>query len=348
MSIIEFLLSLLIISIYSYISDTLNKYKKKSIIFFFLFLVIFSFFIGLRVNGGHDYENYLYVFQHNISTDTFGINIINKLIYDINLDYSWVTFLFTFIAGFFVYINAYKNNTLFLSVIFSFLIGYIFFINNQIKQGIVASVFIYSLVYIYNRNFIKYYLLIIVSSITFHLSGLFLLLIYFIPKLKLNLFLVISSLSVAFLLVKFNLIHSIYVDLLKTMPLYGEIYSWRMEHSVQYINSGYYLIYHILLMSYIVYYKHLLNKYLLSITYIGTLLFILTINSDLLERFMFYLLYIKYIALIDIFLYVNKKNYLELFIFILVFLLMFINFFLELGLGWGKHGSNSFNWYFFY
>lgn len=347
MATLVFLTSMLPLLTFAYLHDSLKDINRDKFIFFIFFVILFMIFIGARIGGGHDYENYLEGFLISNQTNSIGLNFISTIVANMGFDFFVVTMVLSFIFAYFSYKRFHEQNILFPAVLMSFVIGFIFFSTNQIKQALVAAVFIYSLVFIHERRFLKYFFALTVSSFLFHISGLILLLLYFIPRNSINFLIGSALLVLAFILVKLDLVFYYYSEILKLVPVYGEIYAGRIDRLKQNVGSGAYLIYHIVIMMYILYHRKKVPGYLVNIVFAGTIFFVLTINSDLAERLSFYLLYLQFIplALILKSIVVNK-SVVEILIFFTLFVFMSINYLLQLCCEFGKHGVGNFSWFF--
>ncbi|MUJ26428.1 hypothetical protein GNP73_00315 [Aliivibrio fischeri] len=328
--------------------DYLDKGSHKNFIFF-IFCFFISSLIGLRYGAGHDYHNYELIYNH---IDQIWLNVsmfsspafffINKVTHDVSFGFGFTSFLFALLAIFFSLYRSVKSNTLALSTVFIFLCGFVFFINNQIKQGIVASVFIFSIRYIEIRDFKRFFICIFTSSIMFHPSGVLLLVTYIIPNRKIDykLFFLVSV--VLFLLVKNVDIYSYYVDTLKSLPFYGEKYYLRFERGIQYIGSGTTIIVNIIIATFISKYYESEYRRGLNIYLVGILLYIAFINSEFLERFFYYFIYMYFIFFPSI--YSKKRKSMDWLVVLLVTAIILFNFVAEAEFGYGKHGASQIEW----
>lgn len=175
-----------------------GKYKffLGKIILAFLVFFPLTFISAFRYDVGVDYLfTYVPVFQSTIYWKEFPerISTYNKLWYYfiIFLSYFSTNYIIFFIVtsviiNFFTYSSILKNSVnIYYSILLLILTRYYFFSLNQIRQFIVISAFLYSIKFITNREFKKYFLLMI-SMIFVHTSALIYLPMYFVGKMKLK------------------------------------------------------------------------------------------------------------------------------------------------------------------
>ncbi|EPG7578468.1 EpsG family protein [Providencia huaxiensis] len=337
-------------SLLAYFIDLVKSKKQKQFIFS-MYCMLLAYFLGSRYGAGHDYFNYektyesIAIITQNIPTFSSPLFFsLYELSNYLSLPFTVALSIFSLITIYQCLYRSMTRNELLYSFIFLFLSGYIFFINNQIKQALVSATFIFSLYYLEKRNFWKYFSLIILSSISFHPSGIFLVLCYFITEKKIDYkFYLLACISGLIVVTKFD-VYTQYVDLIKSLPLYGEKYATRFDKTIQHVGSGLTILYHIIIATvvckfYSGNYKRGVNIYL-----IGVLLYIIFINSEFLERFFFYFIYLSFLFFPNII--KNKKSITSWFIVFFTIILMIVNFIAEAAYNYGKHGASGITWMF--
>ncbi|GEM_PF-1891993 len=194
-------------------------YKNKNISFvkyidlcFFYLLLIFMwmFFAGNR--GNADYENYL-VYYNFYSLHIFdgvwysdlekGFSLLMKLSNFFNLTYSQFLGIYSFIALFLISNSILKYSKLrFITLLLYF--SYQFFLDSvQIRNFMLLAIFLFSLRFLVDwysndkkSSLVKYVLLVIISS-QFHITGLFFILPVFFKRIKLKkMFYIVTTITI--------------------------------------------------------------------------------------------------------------------------------------------------------
>jgi transmembrane protein EpsG len=163
----------------------------------FLILILVFFFYGWRhIDGGSDYRNYVETYNL-IVTDSSLLNQYYR-IYEIGFKYlvyissslnipSQV--FFGFIGAFTWYLlfrGSYKYKYLLSIVIFAVLVnGFFYFSQSAIRQSIAIGFFFISIQYIVEKNFFKYFRMLLIASL-FHTSAILLLPLYFLRSFGFN------------------------------------------------------------------------------------------------------------------------------------------------------------------
>ena len=172
-----------------------------------LALILFGLLAGLRWNVGTDYMNYL---KNYLAIQNYGYYIyeLESGFYSLTLILAKSGFHFSFYFGFiaflqisFVYLS-FKNERYlypFLGLVIIFAPHFLGWMDGM-RQMLVATIFLWSVKFIYNRNFIKFSI-IIFSCYFIHRSSVFLLFFYFIPRFDMFNDRFITSLLVIFSLI---------------------------------------------------------------------------------------------------------------------------------------------------
>lgn len=332
----------------AFVIDKTKNIVQKHIMFVFFCLAL-SFFIGARYGGGHDFLNYKAAYE-NIDIVLSEISIysspgffgIYKFFSDLNLPFESVLSLFSFIVLYLCLVRSNYDNSLLLTFILVFISGYLFFTNNQIKQGLVAATFVFALHYLERREFLKYLLSISISSLLFHPSGLLLVFFYFIPDKKIDYRVYFILMLLFFAIVKTTDIYQAYSEFLKLVPIYGEKYVVRFDRYVQTLGSGITVLYHIFVATVICKFTNGKNNRVVNVYLFGVALYVFFINSEFLERFFFYFIYLNFLFYSNILR--SKKGPFAWLIVLMTLFVMFANFIAEGAFGYGKHGSTNIEW----
>lgn len=197
-----------------------NKRDKKIVFIILLFsLVSIS---ALRYNVGKDFFDY-YNFYMNIDNlksmnYEIGFYLINKVLHVIFKNPQFF-FLFTsLIINFFVCKSIMSSKGSKAMGLYIYICGTFFFFSlNGVRQSIAIALFYYSLYFLKNNNFIKYFFINMIGAL-FHTSALVFLPLYFLLKKKINTKLkIIIILSTYF----FSFVASKYIILLLSSTKYN-------------------------------------------------------------------------------------------------------------------------------
>jgi transmembrane protein EpsG len=159
-----------------------------------IFIILFSICIFRNFTVGTDYNYYLDMFntigKNAISSPKvqllllkkeYGWYYMNKFFYVHGTFFLYI-FCFYFIMYFLVFKAVLQKSSMpLLSLLLYFFCGYFFVSLNVMRQALVFSFFLYSIRYIESKKFWKYLTILAVISL-FHISGLFLIPLYFIKN----------------------------------------------------------------------------------------------------------------------------------------------------------------------
>lgn len=169
-----------------------NKTKKEII---WTWVFVLTAFWGLRWECGTDWENFYSVFQgsflNNIFTFTRGLSepiepgfvFMNAIIKALGGNYTIFLLIFNFLILYFFAKFSLKYTPYpiisFIYIVIS--LGVIF----PNRQALAMGISMYSIPYLLNRNFKKFFIIVLIAS-TLHISTLFLLPFYWFNRIKLN------------------------------------------------------------------------------------------------------------------------------------------------------------------
>ncbi len=315
------------------IFKTLDEIKKNRKLMYSKTYMILSgiplVLIGaLRWNVGTDYWQYarnynnyvINVWNDFISYSDPGIKMIawlGSLIFD---DYSSMFFLASFITItlYLTTIRKYSNAVLF-SILLYILVGSWLGSFNGVKQYLAAAIIFAGHRYIFNKMFIKYFLVIVTASF-FHISAWIMLLLYWVPLKKLKfkqifIIILISSLTLFSYEQIFQLIENIRKD------------SFDMN---EYVNRQVNYLRILVYISPLLYYlfftvKSKLNNqahFYINLLFVNAILAIITSQSAYLARFVIYTQSFLILGLPLLINHENKYiNFLSKFVIVTLFLL---------------------------
>lgn len=219
-----------------------NIYYPLSFISYILLLI----FAGFRYGIGTDYFNYEDIF-FNIHKNTnynsgleYGFYFLSNILPQKKEGFFSLIFITSLITNFILFLaikNRVKDKTpqeRFLILLYFFISNLYFLPFNGIRQGIAFSCTLLSFIFIKERRFFYFLILILLGSL-FHKSVLLFIPFYFIYNLNIKNFFCLSLVFISLLLVKsglFKLAISIFISIL------GEKYVRYLENPVDYGGSG--------------------------------------------------------------------------------------------------------------
>lgn len=182
------------------------KYKNiRSLPWIFLFLAS-----GFRYNVGTDYAHYYHLFIYQDGMFEYkepGYVFLVKLFSDLGLNpqvmflcFSFVT-IFLFYKSFQYYFRHSEVGYLFATLLF--IPFFYFFSLNAIRQALAVAIFFYSIRYIFEKRFVKYFVLIVVGSL-FHRSILVMLPLYYFFNLAMSRYKIIFVYTIMIVILLIN------------------------------------------------------------------------------------------------------------------------------------------------
>ena len=280
----------------------------------FVALILVSLIVGLRYKVGIDWEGYktnfefIKVHPHLHFTDQQmepGFFLINKIIAKAKLSYEWMFLIMAAITWYFLF-KSLPKFLLPLFIFFLFTDEYFFWGMNGVRQFAAISIWLFSIKYIIKKDFLKYAIIILFGSL-FHRSILILLIFYFIPYIKLNYkFLWLSLFGISFIIGSsnyiLNIVESIILLIGQKIGFIG-VYSRYIEINSFIINQqthqGLGFIFKIIINLLIIFFSgNVIKLYPQTAIYfilffIGTILFNMAYNIQLLGRFNNYFLIMR-------------------------------------------------------
>ena len=235
----SFLFSVLIISLFY--SLVQNKVLKD--VFIFLTFIIISAFFALRFDVGPDYHNYVLYFK-DVTTGIFNLPRTDYLaLLFLSQIFSFSEFGFIFFFAFYSSISvmliilAIRDRFITPSLFFFLTYGFLFMGFDRIRQFLALTIFIYAFKDVLNNRFKSYCFKIFIASF-FHVSAIFLLPIYFLSKIKIHGYVMISSFMLLFTGFYFNVWQDFISEIYNYIPYYTHIYANTKHTEVHHFNSG--------------------------------------------------------------------------------------------------------------
>lgn len=214
---------------------TINNKKANFLPFFLFSFLVVVLFSGLRYEVGTDYNSYreMYEGTRTLLYREIGFRNLFYLLQNLNLEYYHATIILALITNLFIFLKV-KNSSKygFLAISIYLLDGNYFQSFNIMAQYISIALFFYATKYIVNKNFLKYFLFIIIGAL-FHKSMLLILPVYFLPQYRFKKTTYILGIITSYILVQLNLIERTTIFILSHIDILG--YS-------SYINSNYFFM----------------------------------------------------------------------------------------------------------
>lgn len=125
-----------------------------------------------------------FVFNQNVE---YGFQLLNYWLLNLTYNYFWLFFVSAIIVVFsYIYIFKKLSENYWLSVFIFITFNYYTFFFNGLRQGIAMAIVALAMPYLIKNEFLKYFLIVLISSL-FHFSSLVMILFYFVIKLKIKL-----------------------------------------------------------------------------------------------------------------------------------------------------------------
>lgn len=173
-----------------------NKYKKSAVVLLFIFIGLFLIGALRAPTVGTDLQSYIELFKNIQNTQInlnildsryeFGYLIYNKIInlFTNNVQIFIISSLVIMLVSYFLFINIYSNNK-FLSGFLFVALGVYSFTLSGLRGAIAGCILLWSYKYLKERNFIKFAIVVIISS-TFHIGAFSFIILYFVTYFSIN------------------------------------------------------------------------------------------------------------------------------------------------------------------
>jgi len=321
-----------------------NKLNIKNI----LSIVIISTIVGLRYNVGNDWAGYIVDYHNHFYYDNYQFKdqsheyfyfLLNKLCASLNLSYEYLFFMTALISWYFIF-KSTPRRLLSFFLLFIFFDEFFFWSMNGVRQFISISIWLFSIRYIINKNLSKYIFFIIIAFL-FHKSAIILLIFYFIPYQKIfnyKIWLLCFIMSIIIgsngkfidYLKSFTTFAGLYLNDKNAYTHYSESDNFSINKNVTTGLGFYFKIITNLIIFFISNYivkKNSYYKIYFILFFIGSIIFNLSYNVQIVGRFNLYFLIIKSIVLSIIIyeLFKVKKYNIYICLFILLYFILFLS-----------------------
>jgi hypothetical protein len=339
---LAYVLALLFAFLFAYVAEKL-QIKKYKVFFRSLAFIVIVLFCGLRFFVGNDYGGYYYSFQ-TIAKYNFsffeqlwepGIYLLVQIFKNSKIGYFFFLFTCSFITYIFIFQALIYNNILKWGIFFTFTLGLLIMANDQVRQGVALSIFLFSIRYIEQDNFKKYLGWILIASL-FHYSALGLILIYFLKNIKLNSVIWVVLLLVSYIGFQLGIFYKIIFSLIEKVPFYGEIYTKNERFfDINLSGTGLSVLFKTMVSLLVAVFYNKINKPIPATLFLyGSILANISAGFMPIERFSYYLIYTNIIVLPLLL----ENNFSRLFKKGII-AIIFIYFFLVSFYGLEKHGA---------
>lgn len=211
---IVYILNLFISTILNFFARITKKKNIKASLLIGAFAILIPILVcGLRYNVGTDYSSYQqwfnYYLSHKLSlkNDEIGFGLLIKAIQLVTQNSQFLFLIVAIIINILIMAFIRKHTEFFELGYFLFIALYFYYSSfNILRQWIAITIFLYAIRYIYNKNFKKYLLCILIAC-AFHKTAIITIPMYFALNMKLNKKnIIIVSLTILMLYVGLNTI----------------------------------------------------------------------------------------------------------------------------------------------
>lgn len=289
-------------------------FKHNNNILIIVCSAILSVTYGLRVGIGNDYEQYNNIFNainyNSYSAIEPTFILLSRLLEQYDYGFNYLMAIYAFVTFFLCYMGIRKYNIYPYVPLLMFSTGFIFFVDNQVRQALATSFFIYYMRFISTREFGKYLICVIISTIFMHFSSAVLLLAYFVTRKRINGVVWILLLLFAYILMKLDVVHTVLSNIISMVPYYSELYLQRFNDiSLNVTGSGLGVLFWLIIAVFIVIFNQKNDDVIVfNLFIIGTIINTIFINYDIFERVSFYFIYLRFILLAIIFKKIMFRN----------------------------------------
>ena len=282
----------------SYLSQACKR-RENQIIFISIAYISVVTFWSIRYRIGFDYDNYIYLF-HEIKKGYSSYvepmyTLLCKLFSNINKGEYLVIASMSALTYLFLFIILIKKKIFWPGLFFSFAFQYQFMAANQIRQALAISAFLCLLPTIENKQPSKWIVGIILITLLFHTSAIFLLFLIPLCNIKISgkkWCLAISILFVAYLNGAFQKFGNFLFSVLPIPERY-QLYLLTERIESEDVGLSLVMLFNILVAIYIAWNYQLKENRIFTLYMIGICMYIIFVEYHLLLRVSFYLFYIN-------------------------------------------------------
>ena len=296
-SLLVYNIILLLAVSFAYLSKVKN-YNRRFILLSYLTLVLFC---SLRYDVGWDYGGYVEAFGFIKKRGDYYFEIgylqLNKFFSFSPIGYIGVFAVMSSLTYLFLYKALIREKILAAGVFFAITFQFIFMANDQIRQGLAVSVFLFATRFLENKQYARYCAIIILTSVLVHTSSIFLLGAIFISRINIKYYYWILLTLISYLLYLRGTFMTIGGTILNYVPLYSKfLNNFRAEAEATT---------HVLIVTFWVFVsiiialasRNLNRTKLINMYMFGSVLFPVFVDFHLFTRFLFYFNFLHIIIL---------------------------------------------------
>ncbi len=204
-------------------------YKKEQRKFLILSFLVTFLFCALRFWVGNDYIGYYETFfasmngDYDLTRAEPGYYFLNKIFSFTNYGFFFTLATASFITIAITYKVLVTKNCLIYGVFAYFTLGFLIMANDQVRQAIAVAIFLYALTYLEEGKYVKYILLIAVSTL-FHYSAVIMILVVFLRKVHFSRITYFVALGAAYVVYMSQMLLPYVYAMFFLLPHYGEHY----------------------------------------------------------------------------------------------------------------------------
>ncbi len=315
---LAYVLALFFAFLFAYTSEKLSN-KKDKVFFYSLAFIVIVFFCGLRFFVGNDYIGYYNNFKtisiYNLSFIEQlwepAIYLLTQFFKNSKIGYFFFLFTCTLITYIFIFKALIYNKILKWGIFFIFTLGFLIMANDQVRQAVALSIFLFSIKYIEQNNFKKYLIWILIASL-FHYSAIGLIFVFFLKNIKFNSFLWVLLIILSYVGFQLGVFYNLIFALIEKIPFYGEIYLKNERFfDIDQSGSGLSILFKTIVSLFVAFFFNKIKKPIPATLFLyGSILANISVGFMPIERFSYYLVYANIIVLPLFF----KNDFTKLFI----------------------------------
>lgn len=336
-------------------ATTVNSiiFKKQRNLLIFTAAILLSLTYGLRVGIGNDYAQYENIYKQIKLGSYSAIEptyiLLTNMLNSFDNGFNYLMVIYSFLTFIFCYIGIRKYDIYSYVPILMFSTGFIFFVDNQVRQALATAFFIYYMRFISTREFGKYAICVVISTIFAHFSSAILIFCYFIKKKRVSELWWILFIAIAYIIMKFDVVNFLLSKIISIVPYYSDLYLQRFSSmKIEETGSGLGVIFWLLMATFaVVYSREVDDVVLVNLFLVGTIINTIFINYDIFERVSFYFIYLRFIILALIIKKIMFRSYIDFMLSILIISLTLMFSSYEIINNSNKHGSVPFSTLYF-
>lgn len=289
---------LLVSCFFAWLATLKQNYSTKVIFLLLSFFVIFIPVV-LRFDVGPDYAGYVGIFEANRYAETPPRYIekvffyIIKAFKDVDYGYVFVLGIYAFFSLLIIYIYSGVDRLPYVLFLFITMSVGLFTLDDQVRQFLAICIWLLSLRFIIEHDFIKYSAICLLASL-FHFSAIMLIPFYFLARITLPVRVAVLIFFAMVFVFYFDLSAFLFQKIFSLVPYYN-----KYSHQVDYISSGTatstglgVLLNLTVFMLVVVFKNRACHHYLSNLVFIGIVIMLFSAGNLNLTRFAKYFLFL--------------------------------------------------------